>query len=495
MLPPFPRGWEIPPELRNKALFPAGLLKEPDLPGLIYQALRLEGNKIRQGAYFTPLRIIRRLLSPYRNPSEETVFMDPCCGSGMFLCSYAEMTGKPEKAAGMDLDPLAVLLSRINLFLRFPGIKRLDHIRISDALRSPGWDLGPSPVIATNPPWGAHFKGGEKRKLTGRYPSIRSGESFSLFIARSIEELPPGGKASFLLPESFLYVKTHRDIRKLILDLAPPVMIRSCGPLFQGVYTPVLQLVIQKGGRNRKVSIRIDGPDDRPLLREKQGLSRYRKNRDCLFNIHCSNRDTGILERIYRGPTGYPGKDCRWILGTVTGDNGRFLTDERSRNCLPVLSGREIKPFICDPPRLYIRTDAGEWQQSRSAGEYSPAKIIYTFIGEKPSFAIDRSGVMTLNSANCLIPGRDHCLEEMAAWYNSKLFRFLWRKQYRSLKLLRGHLESLPLPRWDEIRKQKLLNLVKTAENRHDIRSEIDNMIYDFYEIPIKDREYIANEI
>lgn len=494
ILSPLPGKRERPAILNNPSLLTRGLLKEPDLPGLVYQALRLEGNKIRQGAYYTPAKIIRQMLRCYKNLPEGEIFLDPCCGSGMFLCTFAELSGHPEDAYGMDSDPLAVYLSRINLYIRFPHISGLYHIKTSNTLSSGTWCLIAPSVIATNPPWGAHYSLKEKKDLRKLYKPIRSGESFSLFISKSIDEMPRGGKASFLLPESILYVKAHEDIRRKILKDAPPLRIIFHGPLFQGVYTSVIQMEIEKGGGQHKTEIRLNNSKGIALLKEKQSLKRYRNNKFCSFNIHCSNRDREIIDKIYKGHAAFPDKNCQWILGIVTGNNKHFLRDSPENGACPVLSGKEIHPFYADAPRLFIRTDAGTWQQTRNREDYNPDKIIYTFIGCSPSFMIDRKGLMTLNSANCLIPPGDVNLEALTAWYNSDLFRFLWQKQFHSLKLLRNHLESLPVPQWNDLQKLTLLSLVKNGEKRQDIKPEIDRMVYDFFGISSKDRIYVSSE-
>ena len=477
----------------NRNLISATLMKEADLPGMVYQALRQEGSKIRQGAYYTPLTIIKKMLSPYRKISEKTSFLDPCCGSGMFLCTFAEMSGHPERAGGYDKDPVAVFLAKVNLFLRFPGIQSLDHIRQSDALLTGSWQIKAPSLIATNPPWGAHFTQGEKKLLKKRYPVIQSGESSSLFMAKAIEQLPEESMASFLLPESLLYVRAHKDLRRHLLKTAPPRKILHHGRMFRGVYTPVVQVDIQKGGRQRKTNVRIYRRGQFTGL-EKQTLKRYKANPDSIFNIHCSTRDKRILEQVYRGSVRKLSSDCKWVLGTVTGDNRHFLSDKSEESCLPVLSGKEIRPFTPLPPRLFIRTDSGNWQQSRSPDDYKTEKLVYTFIGTKPSFAIDRRGIMTLNSANCLIPPEISDLEELALWYNSDLFRFLWRKQYHALKLLRNHLETLPIPEWNEIQRREIQSLVKSGENRQDIKPEMNRIVFDCFGIPMDDREYIKSE-
>ena len=153
----------VPPAVLKKGFLSSLVLKEPDLPGIIYQALRMEGNRIQSGAYYTPRPIIRDLLKAAGSSKAECL-MDPCCGSGLFLCEYALAAGRPDSVRGIDRDRNAVLLARINLFVRFPDIQDLTGIRHSDALAEKSWGLPGGSVIATNPPWGAPFYGGGKKE-------------------------------------------------------------------------------------------------------------------------------------------------------------------------------------------------------------------------------------------------------------------------------------------------------------------------------------------
>ena len=197
------------------------------------------------------------------------------------------------------------------------------------------------------------------------YTEISSGESFSYFIARAVRELPENGRAAFLLPESLLYVKTHRDIRRKILEEATLLGISYYGPLFKGVYTDVVQLTLQKSRSDmnrRKARIRIDRKPDKPL-RENQPIRNYLKNSHYIMNIHCTNRDREVLKKFYKGKIRKPAP-CLWLLGTVTGDNARFLTRIAEPGTIPVLTGKEILPFRTLPPRVHLRTDKGPCSSS-----------------------------------------------------------------------------------------------------------------------------------
>ncbi len=482
---------QLSPALLHTGYLTKSLMKEPDLPGIIYQALRQEGQRIQAGAYYTPGPVIRELLKSV-NYQDAAEIMDPCCGSGLFLCEFASRTGRPESVKGIDRDRTAVFLARINLFCRYPQLLSLSGISHGDALNMQSWNLSSGTVIATNPPWGAHFSRAEKKHLNQRFPQITSGESFSYFILKAIQELPEKGRAAFLLPESILYVKSHRDIRKRILEDAPPKSITHYGPLFRGVYTGVIQITLRKGSQKTKSLVTLKGIKETPL-RENQALKAFKNNNFNIMNIHCLNRDREILSKIYSARVRKP-EVCRWLLGTVTGDNSRFLSESPEAGTIPVLTGKEIQPFIIKEPRLFLRTDRGSWQQFRDPREYKDSKIVYTFIGNRPSFAVERTGLMTLNSANCLIPADPDLLEPLVGWYNSELFRFIWWKEFRSLKLLRGHLEILPVPLWEKPLTGRITSLVKEGEKGEDIKLRLNQIFFDFFDFTPKEREYVCSE-
>ena len=481
-LPEEDQNSKFPDTALPAGLFPPGLNAEEDLPGLIYQGLRREGQRSRQGAWFTPPAVIDSMIREHRKKAAG--LFDPCCGSGLFLCRFAELRGSAEGICGMDLDPMAVFLSRVNLFVRFPCMEDLSVVWEGNSLGPEPWTLKPGILVATNPPWGAHMASSDKKKMRKRYPEISSGETASLFIRRCIEELPEKGRAAFLLPESLCYVQTHKDLREYLLKKAPPVRMEHRERLFQGVYSRVFSCEIIKGGRQRKCSL----PPGEP-----QPLSRYKKNPAFIFNILCSNSEARLIEKIRKKRGLKIPKQSQWLLGVVTGDNGRFVTTDPDAPGSPLLTGKEIHPFRYDSPRCRLKTGEGPLQQSRQLDEYRQPKLVYRFIGNTPVFALDREGVITLNSANGLVLPDPEMMEEAALWFNSSLFRFIWQKQFSSVKMLRFHLEFFPLPLWKRSEKSLIKGLVQKAEKGQDISSPADELVFRHFELTKEERDIVLS--
>lgn len=140
-----------------------GMLKLPndefDILGLIYQSYLQEGKKNITGSYYTPKKIACNMTEKI-NLSNGELFFDPCCGSGSFLLSVPAKN--PYQIYGVDNDEVAVLISKINMLLKFKDISFIPQIYWLDYLAEDSFTQE-NPIfrrkfdyIATNPPWGGN---------------------------------------------------------------------------------------------------------------------------------------------------------------------------------------------------------------------------------------------------------------------------------------------------------------------------------------------------
>ncbi len=474
-------------------LFGIDMPRQRDALGLIYQSLIREGDKARSGSYYTPDRIVDDIAGAL--PGDGARILDPCCGTGQFLLAFAEKTADPLLLHGADIDGLAVRIARINMMLTYrdndfePRIFRSDFLlddRFGGA-GSEGFDM-----IATNPPWGLHFSPAELDRLKELYPAISSLESFSYILQKSIGLLRRGGFLSFILPESMLHVKTHRDIREYILGHARIERIEQLGRVFKNVFTPVIRLDLTRmpgAGRFRVIS----GEEARAVDQE-----RFRKNSNCVFDVNIGGQDARIIEKVYRHDHVLLRAMADWALGIVTGDNGKYLRDTmEDEGFEPVFTGKDVGPYFLKTPSNFIRFMPKKFQQAAPELKYrAPEKLIYRFISKNLVVAYDDRRCLTLNSANILIP-RAECypLKAVLALFNSSLYQFIFQKRFSSIKVLRGHLEQLPLPLWGE---KTLGQLVSLADGiLGGVRSpvEADDFVMNHYDLSPDDVKHIRRSV
>jgi SAM-dependent methyltransferase len=451
----------------------------------------LEGNKTRNGLYYTPPCIVDDIAKEYASKSSK--FLDPCCGSGQFLLAVADIVKDPNNLFGIDIDEIAVRVARINMLIKFKDIcfvpniyhkNALFDLNANDSFNKQNYKLNNFDLIATNPPWGVHFLKEDKVLLREQYAHIDSFESFSYFLSKSIDLLKENGILSFILPESILNVGKHRDIRKLILNNCCIEKIVCLDRIFKNVFTPVIRLDIRKMRKDDNIFL-IFKNDKSYKLKQEELL----KNQDFVFDIHSNNLDSNIINKIYSVPHLTLKDKSDWALGIVTGDNEKYVHSNKEEGFEEVFKGKDVERFVFKPATSYIHFTPNKFQQVAPEVKYrAKEKLIYRFISKYLIFAYDDKQRLTLNSANILIPQLDNYpIKVIAALFNSSLYQFIFQKKFASIKVLKSHLEQLPLPLWDKGNLDKICIMVEQIIDFHYDTNELDGFIMKLFNL--KDTE------
>ncbi|MFI4940197.1 MAG: TaqI-like C-terminal specificity domain-containing protein [Burkholderiales bacterium] len=419
-----------------------------DFLGLLYQSIVIVGNKSAQGSYYTPSKLVEEALSHIDVPIK--AFLDPCCGSGKYLLMAAKKFRlAPENIVGFDCDKIAANIARINVLMAFKNQDFSPNIFCMDALSESATEsffvqtgglAGKIDAIATNPPWGAYKNAASKGTFSEK---IKSGETFSLFLEKSIRLLRTGGRLSFLLPESILKIKIHADIRELILSKTRISKITMLGRQFTGVYTPVICLdLIKEEGAGSFVSVERKGNTD------CIAQDRFMNNAYFAFDVDTESRDEALLNKLFSVRHATLLHNAEWALGIVTGDNKKWVLESNERGAEAVLRGSEVHPYYLEEPKSFIRFTPGVFQQMAPERYFrAPEKLVYKFISRKLVFAYDDRQCLTLNSANILIPSIPGIgIKTALAFLNSTVFQYIFKKKFSTHKVLRGNLEKLPFP-------------------------------------------------
>jgi SAM-dependent methyltransferase len=485
-------NWKRELNIRNRKRpsYPPGIGGAPDFPGRLYQSLIREGEKSVKGSYYTPEQLAGDILSSLLPEGSRSSFYDPCCGAGMFLCLAALRMDDPELVSGQDIDPLAVRLSRLNLMRLFPHRHFEPAVHVQDSLDGlcPRLRERKFDVIATNPPWGFRFCAGRKEELEERF-SLRSGESASAVILAVLPFLMPEGRAGFLLPESLLHRDRHRDIREILLERTE--IVRWYGNRFTRVQSECCALFL---GPRRDDDILIEGtgPSRR---RSRESL---RKSPLGVWNIFTGPEEERLFQKLYAGEHRLLGDGSRWGLGIVTGNNREQLFEaaDAPEGSEAIRSGSELAPFSAAPPRYALRYDDGRIQQKAPRELYGEEKILYRFIARHPIAALDREGLLTLNSVNFLIPPPGYSPEVVVMLLNSRLYRIYFEKSFHTIKILRRQLETLPLPLLTGEESSRFQKLFKKLQDDYKSNGKaLDDLVYGLFRITHKEREYLESTL
>lgn len=423
-----------------------------DLLGIAYQHLRSDGEKSGIGMVFTPYELaepqVRELM--YR----DAIFLDPCCGAGVYLLAAGRMLREQgvtrwwEQVVGMDIDPLSVLCATLNCYLDMeddcfgdPRILCGNALTETEKLQAicPQVD-----VIVSNPPWGAYLDQKQMQALSSRWPAVTSGESFSYFICMALSLLDKGGCLSYLLPESICFTTQHRDIRGVLLASGLSRIV-SHGKMFRGMLTSVVRIDCMPGTVSADVAIR-DGQHAYTIAR-----TRFSEEEHQVFGFNVREEDALLLARIESMPHLTLKNAADWSLGIVTGNNARFVSAVQEPGMEPVCKGKDVQPYISGQPSSYIAFDRSQFQQCPEERVFrAPEKLIYRFISSDLCFAYDNTGMLTLNSANIVIPKLEYGIAYVLGALNAAYANFYFRKKFNALKVLRSHIESIPIPSMPE---------------------------------------------
>ena len=470
---------------------------QEDILGLIYQSLLQEGEKSKSGSYYTPKNIVEDIISEYANPDSK--ILDPCCGSGQFLLCASKIINNPSNLYGFDIDEIAVRITRLNLLLRYENTKKdLNIFKKNTLIESNRYDLFNNQnllqknfdLIITNPPWGGFINNEDKKTYNKLYPSIKSCESFSYFLRRGIDLLKQNGILSFILPESILNVKVHKDIREIILSETSIVKIIFLGRVFKNVFTPVIRLDLLKSSKNKNETTITKKADSYKINQD-----RFKNNNDFVFDINANGKDSKIIKKIYKTDHVSLKGNAEWALGIVTGNNTKYILSKPHSGYEEIYKGKDIDRFKLKEAKSYVKFEPKNFQQVAPESKYRvDEKLIYRFISKKLIFAYDDQKRLTLNSANIVIPKlKNYPIKVILGLFNSSLYQFLFQKKFSSIKVLRSHIEQLPLPLWSKQTFNSVIDLVDKITNDNISIHMLNNYIMDQFKLDENEKEYINN--
>ena len=443
-----------------------------DWIGFVYQSLMAEGHRIMTGLYYTTPAIVGEMLTDVQMTVNQR-FLDPCCGSGIFLMKVERAS--PEQLYGIDNDPLAVMIAKANLMVKFnesavyPQIYQLDFLlHAASALAGLKFDY-----IVTNPPWGS-----EKRK---RHASdiISSNEQSTIFFTESYKFLNDNGILHFLMPTSVLKIKVHGDFRRFIAESTSLEAINCYHERFKGVFTDFISLKVRNKAGNGKQSYIVRTAHNEVIRKTWQ----VQDDDFCAIPL-LNDRTEAILdkaERMRHDDLSH----SQWALGIITGNNAKVLKNRPRKGLEPIFTGKDIRPYGLKKASRYIKYNRVDFQQCAKDEFYrAKEKLVYKFVSSSLCFTYDDKQRLFLNSANILIPEVDGMsIKTVLAFLNSALFNFLYSKRFNDIKILKGNLSALPFPKIDDKTDKKMSALVDRALSGDvSAEDEINELVFSLYE-------------
>ncbi len=450
-----------------------------DFLGCLYMSLLSVGTKDTNGIFYTPFKVVDQIVSDLQF-NKNSKIVDPGCGSGNFLIQiYKKMKNLKIPTAniiqnlyGYDIDDIAVLLAKINLYILdkkivFEEINIYKKDFLNDTINEK-FD-----IIVGNPPWGKKYTKNEKELLKEKYGlAFSKYDSFSQFILHSFDILNECGTLGFVLPSSILNIAVHKDIRKFLLGYKINC-INCIGREFEEIVTDVVILNVSK---DNHIQSNIC------LYNNQEILQNTFKDNPYYNFLLPSPIAINILEKIKNYPAFHlDKKDINYALGIVTGNNKKYLSDKKNRKNELIISGKDIDKYNINYSKIkkYITFDRSSFQQVAPDEFYRcQNKIIYKFIGKKLYFAVEPKGTLTLNSANLICFYDTYDIYYICAILNSRITQLFFEDIYDTHKLLKNHIQSFYIPNFKPKIKESISMLSKNTKPQSTYNEDIENIIY-----------------
>lgn len=463
---------------------------DDDFIGAFYQSIQSISAKSVTGSYYTP----SELLTTIQVESNKSI-IDPCCGSGGILLKILSKNHNPRLVYARDIDSIALQICTVNLVLFFNDPNMAANIGYQDFIFGEDNSLFSESnkelfdYIVTNPPWGSKFLKKQKDLLVSLYPEISTTEAFSVALYRASKMISEKGELFFFLPHSFLNVSTHKNIRKYILNSISQIKIKLLGNAFKGVLSEAILLRLKRHGNTNHV---IEVEDRRGNI--------YSINKDnivapdYIVAATSSNIDEYILNKLFSSEHYTLLGNADFALGIVTGNNKEHVLEKRTDQSEPIYRGKDIIPYSYLEPYCFIEFNPEIYQQVAPLKYFRSKKIVYRFICDKIICALDDNNNLVLNSANLFIP-YNYPMETIVCLFNSSIYSFIYRKKYHSTKVLKSHIQSMPLPKYSKEDHLRFMDLYRDVCSGTIKQDDIDLEICKYFGILIEEYNYIRDSI
>lgn len=165
------------------------------------------------------------------------IILEPSAGEGIFIDEILK-TKIPVQIDALDIDKKAIsvlkkkyqdrssvtiretdtlLDERLDLF-GIPAIQlKITDTLVDEQLNYFGAIGGHYNRVIGNPPYGAWQSPDKRTLLKKKYPGHYVKETYSLFLLRCISVLKMGGRLSFIIPDTYMFLNLHSRLRELLL--------------------------------------------------------------------------------------------------------------------------------------------------------------------------------------------------------------------------------------------------------------------------------------
>lgn len=430
--------------------------------------------KKEHGIYYTDVELAKMMICELKLPPDTTL-MDPCCGMGSFFVAAKELGYK--NIYGADFDKNITVMCR--KLTNEKNIKTIDTLWSTSKEIYNKFNLKRKvSVVIGNPPYAPIDK-----KLTvdvNDYLFLRNvkDSGSNLFVAalyRAMELVEDNGYISYIIPKNFLHVSSYKLLRQKILKEKKIISIIDIGAYFKGVRGEQIILTIQNTSPDNNLIVfkKLYSHKLVEMVRVEQS---FFKNEILFFQNLTDYILFKKLENTYQKfsdiCTGYVGRGKSLSENAITGKDIRKFGFKNLS--VPKKGNLVFIQNIYSAESGVIASFAGELEATQTV-------TVFTDGDEK----MCRYVVGLLHTRLC----------------NYYLLKFCYNNSKLTMHTDAKYLKKIPLMK-NESTFNQIVNIVKLLENIEYMSSswfqsleDLNNLVYDTYNITIDERTYIDGEM
>lgn len=443
----------------------------------VYESSLDRNYKSENGIFYTDLSLAEKMITELRL-SKDTVIMDPCCGSGMFL--YAAKKHGFNKLYGVDLDKDVI---------RF-CINNINNVSFAvyDSIWKNGTELlnlvgltEPPDVVIGNPPY-VTLAGDVDIDCEHRFRKSVSNSGNNLFVAalmRSFEIVKSEGIVSYIIPKNFLHVASYSSLRRTILEEKTILSIVDIGAYFKNVRGEQIIITAKNSRPDKTHRIILKKLSNNCFVTMSSIPQHFYKDEILLFNCLEDYSLYVKLTSSYKTMSDL----CKGYIG-----RGKSTADK-------AITGKDIRKFGYKSHNVPQTGDKVFIQNIYS----TEAGIIAAFGGN-----MEASQTVTV-----FTDGDEKMCRYILGLLHSRLCNFFLYKYCYNYSKLTMHtdakyLKKIPLPSIEQqqVYFKEILSLVNRLETNDYMSQEwfdnlekLNQVVYKAYNIKKKEADYIDSEV
>lgn len=257
--------------------------------------------------------------------------------------------------------------------------------------------------------------------------------TFYLLMERSIDVLKHGGRHSFIIPDRYFLTNSYEESRKNLLRNSKIINITGfSNKVFEDAIVGTVVYIVEKGSceKDYSIPIKLDYIDDNNFYSSSINQKDISKNSKFTVNILTKYECQGLIKKV---------KDNSKILGDfsdvhvgmmIKNKNYHFENHPYDNKRDRVVVGRDLDKYIIGNENRYFNANNVEifgGTKSIEKHKYCP-KILLRKTGDNIVAAIDEYGIFAEQSVYLIIPYDNYNVFNLLGQIQSELCNFYFKE-------------------------------------------------------------------